>query len=156
MTLTGIEYKTLFSTKATGSKTMTSPFIISWFSTASEDETTNGVIATLTFKVKEDVEAGSYPISLTYDENNVFDSTFTNIAFAIDNGDVVVTDYVSGDVNGDTVINMKDIVLLQQYLNDWDVTIDEVAANVNGDTSVNMKDIVLLQQYLNDWDVELK
>ncbi len=156
MTLTGVEYKTLFSTKATGSKTMTSPFIISWFSTASEDETANGVIATLTFKVNEDVEAGSYPINLTYDENNVFDSTFTNITFAVDNGDVTITDYVPGDVNGDTVVNMKDIVLLQQYLNDWDVTIDEAAANVNGDTSVNMKDIVLLQQYLNDWDVELK
>ena len=135
---------------------MTSPFVISWFSTASEDETANGVIATLTFKVNEDVEAGSYPIILTYDENNVFDSSFTNIAFEVDNGEVTVTDYVPGDVNGDTVVNMKDIVLLQQYLNDWDVTIDEAAANVNGDTSVNMKDIVLLQQYLNDWDVELK
>lgn len=156
MSLTGVEYKTLFSSKASGSKTMTSPFIISWFSTLSEDETANGVIVTLTFKVNEDVEAGSYPINLTYDENNVFDSSFTNIAFAVDNGNVVVTDYVPGDVNGDTVVNMKDIVLLQQYLNDWDVTIDEAAANVNGDTSVNMKDIVLLQQYLNDWDVELK
>lgn len=156
MALTGVEYKTLFSSKASGSKTMTSPFIISWFSTLSEDETANGVIATLTFKVNEDVEAGSYPINLTYDENNVFDSSFTNIAFSVDNGDVIVTDYVPGDVNGDTVVNMKDIVLLQQYLNDWDVTIDESAANVNGDASVNMKDIVLLQQYLNDWDVELK
>ena len=156
MALTGVEYKTLFSSKASGSKTMTSPFIISWFSTLSEDETSNGVIATLTFKVNEDVEAGSYPINLTYDENNVFDLSFTNIVFAVDNGDVIVTDYIPGDVNGDTVVNMKDIVLLQQYLNDWDVTIDEAAANVNGDTSVNMKDIVLLQQYLNEWDVELK
>ena len=51
---------------------------------------------------------------------------------------------------------MKDIVLIQQYLNGWDVKIDENAANVNGDKTINMKDVVLLQQYLNGWKVELK
>ena len=51
---------------------------------------------------------------------------------------------------------MKDLVFLQQYLNNWEVTIDENTANVNGDEKINMKDLVLLQQYLNNWDVELK
>ena len=60
-----------------------------------------------------------------------------------------------GDINSDGKVNMKDLVLLQQYLNNWDVTIDERAANVNGDNKINMKDLVLLQQYLNNWDVEL-
>ena len=60
-----------------------------------------------------------------------------------------------GDINSDGKVNMKDLVLLQQYLNNWDVTIDERAANVNGDNKINMKDLVLLQQFLNNWDVEL-
>lgn len=153
LTLKNVEYNTLFSSKATGSKTMSSPFIISWFSALSQDETENGVVATLTFKVKDDVQPGNYNINLNYDENNVFDSSFANIKFAVDNCDVVITDYIPGDVNGDSNVNMKDIVLLQQYLNDWNVEIDENAANVNGDSIINMKDIVLLQQYLNDWDV---
>ena len=61
-----------------------------------------------------------------------------------------------GDVNDDGSINMKDIVLLQQYLNDWNVVINESASDVTDDGSINMKDIVLLQQHLNDWDVILK
>lgn len=156
LTLTNVEYKDLFSSRALGSKNLTSPFTISWFSAGSEDETANGVIATLTFLVKENVEAGNYPITLTYDEDNVFDSSFVNVRFAVDNGKISVVDYISGDVNGDTKVNMKDVVLLQQHLNSWNVEFDMDAANVNADSSVNMKDLVLLQQYLNGWNVELK
>ncbi len=63
---------------------------------------------------------------------------------------------VSGDINGDGSINNKDLGLLMQYLNGWDVVISEDAADVNGDDSVNNKDYGLLMQYLNNWDVELK
>lgn len=66
------------------------------------------------------------------------------------------TDYTPGDINNDGKINMKDIVLLQQFLNGWNVSINKQAANVNADSSINMKDIVLLQQYLNGWKVVLK
>lgn len=62
---------------------------------------------------------------------------------------------ISGDVNFDDVVNMKDIVLLQQYLNNWGVEINTDASDVNNDGVINMKDIVLLQQYMNGWDVEL-
>lgn len=60
-----------------------------------------------------------------------------------------------GDINKDGKINNKDIGLLQQYLNGWDVVVDERAADTNGDGKVNNKDIGLLQQYLNGWEVEL-
>lgn len=155
-TLTNVEYKDLFSSKATGSNKLTSPFIMSWFSSKSENEKANGVLATLTFSVSENAEKGTYPINLTYDKENVFDSSFNNIDFDIANAEISVTDSIPGDVNGDTKVNMKDIVLIQQYLNGWDVKIDENAANVNGDKTINMKDVVLLQQYLNGWKVELK
>lgn len=64
--------------------------------------------------------------------------------------------YIPGDVNNDKTVNMKDIALLQQYMNAWQVEINNKAADVNSDSIVNMKDIVLLQQYLNGWDVDLK
>ena len=61
-----------------------------------------------------------------------------------------------GDVNGDSKVNIKDLGLLQQYLNGWDVDLSTKVADVNGDGKVNIKDLGLLQQYLNGWDIELK
>ncbi len=58
--------------------------------------------------------------------------------------------YVFGDINEDGTVNMKDIVLLQQYMNSWEVEIDSNIADVNHDMVVNMKDIVMLQQYMNN------
>ena len=60
-----------------------------------------------------------------------------------------------GDLNGDEDINNRDLALLQQYLNGWDVIVDEWAADVTGDDNINNRDLALLQQYLNGWDVTL-
>ncbi len=60
-----------------------------------------------------------------------------------------------GDVNKDSFVNNKDLGLLMQYLNNWDVTIYMDVADVNVDGSVNNKDYGLLMQYLNNWDVVL-
>ena len=64
--------------------------------------------------------------------------------------------YTPGDLSDDDKINNKDLGLLMQYLNGWDVKINEEAADVNGDGKVNNKDYGLLMQYLNGWDVEFK
>ena len=63
---------------------------------------------------------------------------------------------VYGDVNGDGNVNNRDLGILQQYLNDYEVTIDLEAADVTHDDKVNNRDLGLLQQYLNDWDVTLE
>ena len=60
-----------------------------------------------------------------------------------------------GDVNEDGNVNNRDLAMLQQHLNGWDVTIHTVAADVNEDGNVNNRDLAMLQQYLNGWDVEL-
>ena len=62
---------------------------------------------------------------------------------------------VYGDVNGDGKVNNRDLGVLQQYLNDYEITIDLTAADVTHDGKVNNRDLGLLQQYLNDWDVTL-
>lgn len=81
-------------------------------------------------------------------------SIFLAVSFIISSFALVsvnaVNEWLAGDVNSDGTVNMKDIVLLQQNLNGWDVTIDESVADVNEDFTINMKDIVLLQQYLNN------
>ncbi len=155
LTLTDVEFKDLFSGRASGKNSLTSPYNVLWFSADSADENCNGIIATLTFTVKENTAAGDYPITLTCSADDIFNSQFEDVSFAAVSSTVKVIEYIPGDANGDNEINMKDVVLLRQYLNEWDVEIDERALDVNRDGKINMKDIVLLQQYINDWDVVL-
>ena len=63
---------------------------------------------------------------------------------------------VYGDVNGDGKVNNRDLGMLQQYLNDFEVNIDLDAADVTHDDKVNNRDLGLLQQYLNGYDVSLE
>ena len=58
-----------------------------------------------------------------------------------------------GDANGDGERNNRDLALLQQYLNGWDVTVTE-DADINGDGELNNRDQALLQQQLNGWITE--
>ena len=68
---------------------------------------------------------------------------------------VKIASAIPGDVNGDGVINLKDLVLLQRFLNKWDVKIDLFGADCDGSGKINLKDFVLLRRYLNKWDVIL-
>ncbi len=63
---------------------------------------------------------------------------------------------ITGDINNDGKVNNRDLGILMQYLNGWDVTINKVSADVNGDNAVNNRDYGLLMQYTNGWDVEFK
>ena len=63
---------------------------------------------------------------------------------------------VPGDTNKDGKVNIRDLGLLQQYLNGWDVDLETDAADVNGDGKLNIRDPGMLRQYLNGWDVGLK
>ena len=54
-----------------------------------------------------------------------------------------------GDVNGDDKINNRDLARLQQYLNEWDVTVEAAGADLNGDGKINNRDLAELQRMLN-------
>ena len=133
-------------------------FTINWVDAlATENVTKTGVIANLTFKVKEDAAEGDYNVFITFNENDIFDKDYVNMPFNGTEGTITVKPpYIPGDVNNDGVVNVRDLGLLQQHLNGWNVTVNLDAANVNGDAAVNVRDLGLLQQYLNGWNVELK
>lgn len=66
--------------------------------------------------------------------------------------------YQYGDVNGDSVINLKDVSALRRLLCEDNMDISHMQGNpdANADGSVNLKDVTLLQRYLaGGWDVEL-
>lgn len=62
-----------------------------------------------------------------------------------------------GDVNGDGIINAKDVTQLRRFLaGGWNAEINEDEADLNEDGAVNAKDVTVLRRYLaGGWGVEL-
>lgn len=116
---------------------------------ATDDLTDCGTLAIVKFKVKDDAEDGEYPITITYDPDDIFNLVGDCVDFEMEIGAIMVNSCLLGDVNDDGKINMRDVVLLQQVVNGWNVIYNKDAADYNGDGKINMRDIVALQQHIN-------
>ncbi len=57
------------------------PFVILWLDAIHPDNATNGVIATLTFRVRDDAPLGTTKLSLSYDPDDIFNAALENITF---------------------------------------------------------------------------
>ena len=57
-------------------------------------------------------------------------------------------EYTPGDINGDGIVNNKDLTRLMKYLAGENVTVVEAALDINGDGVVNNKDLTRLMKYL--------
>lgn len=138
--------------------TEANPFIINWNDALATVENEQiGVVAYLTFKVKENAASGASALSITYNPNDVFDFNMTNVEFLTKDGTITIAGaYLPGDVNNDGKVNVRDLGALQQHINGWDTAINEAAADVTGDGKINVRDLGLLQQFMNGWDVTLK
>ena len=75
----------------------------------------------LTFKVADDAVDGTYEITMVCDE--AYNSALEDVTFEFTNNPLTVITFIYGDVNEDWVINGKDIILLNQYLAEWGVTL---------------------------------
>lgn len=115
-----------------------------------DGDTTEGTILTLNFSVPDDALEGNHPISLSYAAGDVLDGNLNDMELTIANGSVSVFNFTYGDVNGDDVINMKDLGLMRRYLaGGYEMSgFAEEAADVNADGTVNMKDLGLMRRYL--------
>lgn len=60
-----------------------------------------------------------------------------------------------GDLNGDGVVDMKDVLMLRKFIANLIELSDEAIADVNADGSVDMKDVLLMRKYIANWDVTL-
>ena len=61
-----------------------------------------------------------------------------------------------GDVNGDRVIDLRDLLTLKKYISE-EKTKDFVFANsdINADGQVDLKDFLILKKYFAEWNVHL-
>lgn len=56
---------------------------------------------------------------------------------------------VPGDVDENGTVNNRDVGRLQQFLNEYDITVDEVAADLDGNGKINNRDLGLLLRLVN-------
>ena len=123
---------------------------------ADSDSYANGVLATLTFAVKDDAPLGSYAISASIKE--CYNANADDVTIYTSSGHITVSNIMYGDVNGDGKIDGKDVIKLRQYLAAYDdnTGTSSVAvysgADVNGDGIINGRDLILLRQYLAAYD----
>ena len=140
------------------------PFNMSWDSESNIKY--NGVLATLTFVLKDDAAVGLYPITVDYykginndyvdGEDVNYDENERPIAFIYVDGSVNIIKYMIADINGDEKINSKDATYLLRYLADWDdIGWVEQAMDVNGDGTINYQDATHLLRYLAGWDIAI-
>ena len=60
-----------------------------------------------------------------------------------------------GDVNGDGIVNLLDLMAMRKYLAKWSVSVDTEATDCNADGNINLLDLMLMRKYLAKWNVVL-
>lgn len=123
-----------------------------------ENVTGDGVLASLTFKIKDTAQAGNSTVRIVPEEGAFFYyADKVEVDFTVDcfDGVVEVVEYTPGDTNGDGKINNRDAARILQYLAGWDVECNMAALDVNGDGKINNRDAARLLQYLAGWNVEI-
>ena len=129
----------LFTDSISSSKPGKNPITVSWYAADSGNKTESGELAVLTFRIKEGASSNS--LTLSYDEDNVFDNSYENVAFEVVNGGVIVTGYaeptaaptevpteapavlptepfrrILGDSDEDGIVSILDATAIQRYL----------------------------------------
>ena len=75
-------------------------------------------------------------------------SNLESVDVAIKNGSITVVEML-GDVNGDGVIDVADVVALRRYLaGGYNIVIDEKAADVNQDGQITIADVIALRRMI--------
>ena len=89
LTLTGVTYNTAIGGQTVPPQSLNSPVNLYWISPFADAEG-DFVLATLTFTVNADASAGDYAVTLSYNPDDIYDLSETNLPFEIAAGKVTV------------------------------------------------------------------
>ncbi|MGN0555103.1 MAG: bacterial Ig-like domain-containing protein, partial [Candidatus Fimenecus sp.] len=123
--------------------------VIVWFGTENINE--NGAVYNLSFEILETAKDGNSAISITFENNDIGNISGENVLFGRIDGSVDVLSYWLGDLSGDRVYTMVDLLQLAQYVSGKQMILTDkqkLAADVNEDGNIDIHDVILLQQWL--------
>ena len=128
--------------------------VVVWFNAA--DVTVSGTIYNLTFEIL-DVNANlTTQVGISFTNNDNGNASGENVLFAPVDGKVDITAYWLGDLDGDRVCKMADLLMLAQYVSGQSLGLTELqksAADVNENGTVDIHDVVTLSQWLLEADM---
>lgn len=87
---------------------------ILWLNNTRENSMYNGDICQLVFTASTYAVAQDYSISITYNAGNIINYSLDDVNLAVEKGVVTVESFTAGDLNGDGVVNNKDLVLMSE------------------------------------------
>ncbi len=128
-----------------------------WLS--SDNVTANGTILKLKFQVSANAPLNrDCQISISCEQGDVLDENRNFVDVSISDGYVKIIDYIPGDVDGNGVINMLDVLTLCQYYVDgcqynqhgYAVDINALSGDVDSNGKINMLDVLSVCQYYVD------
>ena len=123
-----------------------------------EEVTANGLLAEFTFKINENAPDGAYSIGLTVAD--IGSSSDEELSIRINEGAVRVITGSYGDCDGNTAIDLHDIVLLRKYIADYDYSTNTSTvvigsgADANCDGTIDTNDLILLRQYMANYNYD--
>lgn len=124
-------------------------FTVLWF--GDKNVTEDGIMYNIQFEVLESATDGSSSVSISFNDKDNGNTTGENVVFGSINGFVDIRSYWLGDLNGDRIYTMVDIVQLAQYVSGKEMTLTEkqlLSADVNEDGEINIHDVIMLNQWL--------
>lgn len=119
-----------------------------WYNT--EAVTTDGTLFTMTLMPGENVESGVYPVKISYSPQNTV--TSQNLQAELTDKDITVNggDIALGDVNGDGMFALSDVVLTARYLVKLETLTSEqlAVADVDHNGKVTNADVIKMARIL--------
>lgn len=102
---------------------------------------------TATFEVLDTAVIGDAYISLSYPEGDISNINGENVNFKIVDGKVKVVDYLTGDINGDGTVDIRDLIRLKKILSGQEE--DSCApSDIDGNGTVDAVDLTELKKLL--------
>ena len=120
-----------------------------WFNPS--DITEDGTIYSIEFEILETADDGISEVQLSFDENGNGNANGDDLIFEVYNGSVAVKSWWLGDIDGDRIYTMVDLLKIAHYVAGEDMGFTEkqkLSADVNEDGTVNIHDLTLLSQWL--------
>ena len=118
-----------------------------------DEDIKDGTVATLTFAVAENADAGSTgKIYLSYNDGAIIDNDLNVLDIDLREGSVTVkSSVVPGDVNGDGRVTAKDCIMLKAYIagesNGYEIDIKIADTDKNG--RLNAKDVLFMKKLIS-------